>query len=458
MSKWGLAAWAMLVLAGCNCDPKGGPDASTQLTLEWPAGARLEITATTTSTASLKWPDALGPLATYRLTLATTTQDEPGTTTTLTGLTLGQHVRVEVVAVATDGTTTPPLRVEAAPTTALQVPDGDISADFCGANAFLRQGTAVIPCDVFSVLVGHVRTRDSVGVPGMQISVLGHPEWGSTMSQTDGLYALAVAAGRHTLELRASAFIPIQRLITAKARDFSYLPNTAVLRRDEKATAISTAAGGFHTATPQEDADGQRTTAVFIPAGTSAWLRLTDGGTQATGTLTLRATEATVGPSGPEAMPASLPGATAYTFAADLSADEAIAAGATGVGFATPVAIYADNFLHYPVGAAIPLGVYDETAARWESGPTPPSCKSLPAEAWTTPAMAQPTLTSRSFRGKPRRWPPTMRRAPSWCAASRNTSARWTPTPAGSASAAAPEPARRRPPTMRPAPPAWGAA
>ncbi len=369
VSTWGVAAWTTLVLAGCNCDPKGGPDASTPSTLEWPAGARLAITATTSSTASLKWPDALGPLATYRLTMAATTHDEPGTTTTLTGLTPGQHLHVEVVAVATDGTTTPPLRAEVAPTTAMEAPDADISTDFCGANAFLSQGTAAIPCDVFSVLVGHVYTTDVVGVPGMRISVLGHPEWGSTTSQADGLYALAVAAGRHTLELRASAFIPIQRLVTARARDFSYLPDTAVLRRDEKATAISTAAGGFHTATPQQDEDGQRTTSVFISAGTSAWLRLADGGTQPTSTLTLRATEATVGPSGPAAMPASLPSATAYTFAADISADEAIAAGAVGVGFGTPVAIYADNFLRYPVGAAIPLGVYDETTARWESGP-----------------------------------------------------------------------------------------
>lgn len=132
---------------------------------------------------------------------------------------------------------------------------------------------------------------------------------------------------------------------------------------------MSTAAGGFHSGTPQEDEDGTRTTSVFIPPGTTAWLRLLDGGTQPTATLTLRATEATVGPAGPEAMPASLPGATAYTFAADLSADEGIAVGARGVGFGTPVAVYADNFLEYPVGAAIPLGVYDDATGRWESGP-----------------------------------------------------------------------------------------
>ena len=60
-STWGLAAWATLALAGCNCEPAGGPDAATAVTLAWPTGARLEITATTSSTAELKWPDAQGP-------------------------------------------------------------------------------------------------------------------------------------------------------------------------------------------------------------------------------------------------------------------------------------------------------------------------------------------------------------------------------------------------------------
>ena len=124
----------MLVLTGCNCDPKGEPDASTPLTLEWPAGARLEITATTTSTAELKWPAALGPVASYRITWPGNGRDEVGTTTRLEALTLGQHLPVEVVALATDGTMTPPLRAEVAPTTKLDVPDGDISADFCGAT------------------------------------------------------------------------------------------------------------------------------------------------------------------------------------------------------------------------------------------------------------------------------------------------------------------------------------
>ena len=50
--------WSVLfVLSGCNCDPKGGPDAATPLSLEWPPGATLEVTATTATSAELRWPE-----------------------------------------------------------------------------------------------------------------------------------------------------------------------------------------------------------------------------------------------------------------------------------------------------------------------------------------------------------------------------------------------------------------
>jgi len=290
------------------------------------------------------------------------------TTTVFTALTPGQHLPMEVIAIAADGTTTTPLRAEVAPAPKVLAPEGDISTDFCGANAFLKQGTAEIPCALFSVMLGHVRTRDGIGVPGMRVSALGHPEWGSTTSQADGLYALAVAAGRHTLRLEASAFISLQRTVTAPARNFAYVPDTAVLRRDEKATLVRMGAGGFHTATPQEDKDGKRTTSLFVPPSTEAFLRFADGGLQPAASLTLRTTEATVGPMGQASMPATLPPATAYTFAAEVSADEALAAGAAGISFSGPVAVYADNFLKFPVGAPIPLGIYDEAKGLWESG------------------------------------------------------------------------------------------
>ncbi len=46
-----------------------------------------------------------------------------------------------------------------------------------------------------------------------------------------------------------------------------------------------------------------------------------------------------------------------------------MAAKATGVQFSKPVDLYLQNFLHFPVGGAVPTGYYDRTKGRWV--PTP---------------------------------------------------------------------------------------
>lgn len=80
--------------------------------------------------------------------------------------------------------------------------------------------------------------------------------------------------------------------------------------------------------------------------------------TQPLTTLSIRATEYTVGANGPQAMPAELPPTSAYTYAVELSADEAMAAGATEVRFSSPLPFDVDNFLGFPIGTTVPLGGY----------------------------------------------------------------------------------------------------
>ena len=62
----------------------------------------------------------------------------------------------------------------------------------------------------------------------------------------------------------------------------------------------------------------------------------------------MRATEYTVGGIGPEAMPAPLPPTSGYTFAAELSIDQAIAADAQKIDFNNPVSVYVENFIEAP--------------------------------------------------------------------------------------------------------------
>ncbi|EQD29758.1 YD repeat-containing protein, partial [mine drainage metagenome] len=111
---------------------------------------------------------------------------------------------------------------------------------------------------------------------------------------------------------------------------------------------------------------GTRQTTVFIPAGTTATEVLPNGTTQPITSAHLRATEFTVGANGPQAMPAALPATSAYTYAVDLSLDEAQSAGATTVQFSQPVPVYVNNYLGIPIGTNVPAGWYDPTVGAWK--------------------------------------------------------------------------------------------
>src|SRR5262249_54515077 len=115
----------------------------------------------------------------------------------------------------------------------------------------------------------------------------------------------------------------------------------------------------------RDDAGVRQATALF-PPGTTAIMVLPDGGSQPLTSFRVRATEFTVGNLGPNAMPAELPPASAYTYALQLSVDEAGAQGSNEVRFNQPVSFYVENFIGFPAGTSVPAGSYDRSAAVWK--------------------------------------------------------------------------------------------
>jgi hypothetical protein len=115
----------------------------------------------------------------------------------------------------------------------------------------------------------------------------------------------------------------------------------------------------------QTDTEGMRHTLILFNPGTNAGLVMPNGATQTVNTLHVRATEFTVGTNGTAAMPAVLPPLSGYTYCVELSADEATSAGATGVVFNQPVITYTENFLNFPTGVSVPVGIYDRVQAAW---------------------------------------------------------------------------------------------
>ncbi|MGI9341965.1 MAG: PKD domain-containing protein [Gammaproteobacteria bacterium] len=260
--------------------------------------------------------------------------------------------------------------------------EGGVTSTIGAATEFLYTGpnpiqTGVAPNTIDPVravvLRGQVMNRDGSPLPGITITIHNHPEFGQTMSRDDGMFDLAVnGGGVLTVDYDGEGVLPAQRQVLTPWQDYVIVPDVALIPLDSQVTTVDlTAAIPMQVAqgAPVTDADGTRQATVMVPQGTTAELVMPDGSTQAITTLDIRATEYTVGDNGEMAMPAPLPPASAYTYAVELSVDEAIAAGATEVRFNQPLPVFVENFLGFPVGTAVPSGYYDRQAAQWKASP-----------------------------------------------------------------------------------------
>ena len=249
--------------------------------------------------------------------------------------------------------------------------------------AFLYQGSNAVQQGVdpdtideqqVAVLRGRVLARNGAPLEGVTVKILDHPELGSTQTRSGGLYDMAVnGGGALTLTFEKSGFLPIERRFETPWQDYMVLEDVALTPLDGTANTIQSNGAGLQVARSSVVSDPQgsrRVTMIFKP-GTTAQITLQNGSQQPLpGPWTVRATEYTVGGIGPEAMPAPLPPTTGYTFAAELSIDEAIAAGAQKIDFNNPVSVYVDNFIEAPIGMDMPSGFHVEGAdGRWIADP-----------------------------------------------------------------------------------------
>lgn len=249
---------------------------------------------------------------------------------------------------------------------------------FASSYAFLYSGPNAIQTGVAAntidtqraaVIRGVVRSRDGSPLPAVHVTIAGHPELGQTLSRADGAFDLAVnGGGPLTVHYERSGYLSADRLVQTVWQDFVLVDDVALVTLDPKSTTITTGAAAPQVAqgTTSTDERGSRTATLMFPAGVTASMTLANGSSAPLTTLTVRATEYTVGPNGPAAMPASLPPSSYYTYCVEFSVDEAIAAGATTVAFNKPVSVYVDNFIGFPAGADVPAGFYDRTKNRWQ--------------------------------------------------------------------------------------------
>lgn len=249
---------------------------------------------------------------------------------------------------------------------------------FHQALAFLYEGETPVQQEVvpgaikeesLAVISGRIRTASGTGIPGAAIRVRNFPEYGVTHSQADGAYDLALNGhGNVLIEVTLDGYFPVQRHTYVTWNDWIRIDDIVLLPFDSRVTTIDTANSPVWQVaqgTPMTDQDGTRTATVLFPSGTTATLLRADGTEIPVSSLDVRATEYTVGPDGPLAMPGELPAPTGYTYAVELSADQAVNIGADHVLFNQPVMFYVDNFLGFDVGERVPMGFYDRKSGTW---------------------------------------------------------------------------------------------
>ena len=252
-----------------------------------------------------------------------------------------------------------------------------VATDPATATAFLYAGPSpvqigVAPSTIDPVRVAVLRGKvlDASGAPrsGVTITILNHPEFGLTLSRADGMFDMAVnGGGPLTVSYTKTGLLPAQRTLNPSWQSYLVAPDVILLPLDPQVTAITLGASTMQAArgSAMTDADGTRQATVLFPAGTTATMVMPDNSTQPLTTLHVHATEYTVGPNGPKAVPAQLPPNSGYTYAVEFSAEEEIAAGAKTILFSQPVMVYLENFLGFPAGTVVPLGSYDRGQGAW---------------------------------------------------------------------------------------------
>jgi RHS repeat-associated protein len=220
-----------------------------------------------------------------------------------------------------------------------------------------------------AVLRGRITDRNGNPLAGVKATVLGHPEFGHTLSRADGLFDMVVnGGGVLTVQYQRDGLLPAQRKVNVPWQDYAWLPDVVLIAPDSQVNAIrldGTSPTQIARGSSVTDPDGTRRATILFPAGTRAEMVLADGTVKPLTALSVRATEYTVGASGPRAMPGELPANSGYTYAVELSVDEALAAGADQVRFNQPLPFYVENFLGFPVGERVPLGYYDRSQGAW---------------------------------------------------------------------------------------------
>jgi RHS repeat-associated protein len=259
------------------------------------------------------------------------------------------------------------------PTTETTAFANQVSFLYTGSNP-LQTGMLenVVQPNLAAVLHGYVKSRDFGVLPNVVVKILGHSEYGQTVTREDGRFDLVVNGGS-SLVVRFSkdGFLESQRSVDVPVQDYVAMDTVAMIGRSSKSYTVCT-----DTVPPpivarfETDLNGDRQLTMLFSAGTRCSVTTIGGQTSTYTTFHVRLKEYTVGGDGDDAMPAALPPSTAYTYCVNMGVVEAEAAESQdsvppAVRFSKPVVTYVKDFMGLPVGTTMPSGYYDRQLGHW---------------------------------------------------------------------------------------------
>ena len=238
-------------------------------------------------------------------------------------------------------------------------------------GSFGKQYEDLIPTDAtvdeydfkrFSLITGLVHSIDDTPISGVSVTLHGHPEYGTVLTDDEGRFSIPVEGGTTmTLAFHKDGLITAHRKVYVPWNDIAIAETIQMIAEDPAATTMTFDGSPdtvvTHQSTTVTDEFGSRSCSMVFTGDNHAYLVDENGNdVHELTTITTRATEYTT----PESMPAKLPPNSAYTYCVELSVD-----GAQRLRFEKPVITWVDNFLGFDVGMAVPFGYYDRDQGFW---------------------------------------------------------------------------------------------
>ncbi|MCP4349425.1 MAG: hypothetical protein GY795_28425, partial [Desulfobacterales bacterium] len=214
----------------------------------------------------------------------------------------------------------------------------------------------------FGLITGRILDISNTPLSGINVTILGHPEYGTAITDIEGRYSIPVEGGNTiTVSYTQDAYLSAQRQVYVSVNDVAIAEIVQLLQEDPLSTDIildgSSGTVITHKSSVIRDAFGERSISMVFHGDNHAYIIDENGDDiQEITSFTTRATEYQT----PESMPAKLPGTSAFTYCAELSAD-----GVDRIRFENPVITWVDNFLGFETGFIVPSGYYDRDKGTW---------------------------------------------------------------------------------------------